>query len=133
MASIRTLLSKGNASASDLNQLIGRWNHAGYIIPMLSGLRKALGAAERQGGRTSFTDDQKADLWWWISSLALARSGISMNLLTFRPPTHIFRVDACEHGNRGVIIWTVASVEVGTPFGAASVGFLAVYLVRGRI
>jgi hypothetical protein len=56
------------------------------------------GAAERHHGLTFMTDHQKVDLVWWISLLALAGCGISMNLLTFRPPTHIFRTDACEHG-----------------------------------
>jgi hypothetical protein len=41
---------------------------------------------------------QLADLELWKGFLDLANGSISLNRLTFRPPSHIKCLDACEHG-----------------------------------
>ena len=46
-------------------------------------------------------DEVLEDLRLHKKFLSLAKNGISMNLLTYRKPTHIFRVDACPFGLGG--------------------------------
>jgi hypothetical protein len=46
----------------------------------------------------SLTDEQQDDLKLWLHFLEQAVNGMSLNLLTFRHPTHIGRSDASEHG-----------------------------------
>ena len=109
--SIRALLATEWVSGSELETTIGRLNHVGYILPLcrhfLADLRYALQVAKRRrGGTVRFTEHQRADLEIWMEFLEDARTGVSLNLLTFRDPTHVFRVDACEHGVGGYCLDT---------------------------
>jgi hypothetical protein len=38
------------------------------------------------------------DLKLWKNLLKRAVAGVSLNLLVFQNPTHVYRSDACEHG-----------------------------------
>jgi hypothetical protein len=49
-------------------------------------------------GWTGLSYNEKMDLHLMISFLDHASQGLSMNLLTFRRPTHIYRSDASEFG-----------------------------------
>lgn len=42
------------------------------------------------------------DLHLWLNFLDKAHKGISMNLLVFRDPNHVYCTDACEYGLGGI-------------------------------
>jgi hypothetical protein len=84
-----------------METIIGRLNHAGFIIPMarhfLGRLRTAMYAASHRRS-IRLMMDQRDDLGLWLQFLRQATNGISLNLITFWLPTHIGCSDACEHG-----------------------------------
>jgi hypothetical protein len=103
-ASIHFMVIMEKCSYADLDTLVGRLNHVCFIIPtarhFMSRLRWLLqGAWAGRGIR--LRPQVLADLRLWLSFLRLAFSGISLNLLSFRTPTHVFRSDASEHGIGG--------------------------------
>jgi hypothetical protein len=57
-------------------------------------------ATQRHGTRPIGTECFK-DLKLWRNLLKCAIAGVSLNLLVFRNPTHVYRSDACEHGLGG--------------------------------
>ena len=101
---IATMRKEKQTSYSDLDTLIGRLNHVGYVIPsarhFLSRIRQ-LKTKARFRRQVSIPALVLADLDLWIDFLQTAHNGISMNLLTYRSPTHLYRSDACEHGLGG--------------------------------
>ena len=103
-ASIGELLQKDTVTHKEMETIIGRLNHAGFIIPMarhfLGRLRTAMYAASHRRS-IRLTMDQRDDLGLWLRFLRQATNGISLNLITFRLPTHIGCSDACEHGIGG--------------------------------
>jgi hypothetical protein len=103
---ILRLAASQTASSKALEQLVGRLNHVGYIIPsarhFLGRLRQAQRAATRRRGRiVKLTSEQLSDLDLWLRYLEQATKGINLNLITLRRPTHSLRSDACEHGIGG--------------------------------
>jgi hypothetical protein len=100
-ASIGKLLQKDTVTHKEMETVIGRLNHAGFIIPMarhfLGRLRTAMYAASHQRS-IHLMMDQRDDLGLRLQFLRQATNGISLNLITFQLPTHIGRSDACEHG-----------------------------------
>jgi hypothetical protein len=101
---IKTLLNMEKITQKELETLIGRLNHAAFIIPLaqhfLGRLRKAMYAASHCRS-ISLTDEQRDDLKLWLHFLEQAVNGISLNLLTFHHLSHIQRSDASEHGIGG--------------------------------
>lgn len=101
---IQQVLDAGAATNKTLATLIGRLNHVGYVIPnarhFLGRLRRLQQAAEH-GGSASPDPAQEADLRLWLQFLDQAQTGLDMNLLTYRAPTHAYRSDASEHGIGG--------------------------------
>ena len=91
-------------SHKELDTLVGRLQHiASVFYPsshFLGRLRSALQKAE-QHGSTRLNKNHKHDLQLWLSFIAYAHSGVSMNLLTFRVPTRFKRTDACGYGLGG--------------------------------
>jgi hypothetical protein len=102
---IEELLAAQRVAFHDLESLIGRLNHAGFIIPsarhFLGRLRAAMYVAQRRR-HVVLNEDQKADLRLWLEFLAQAEAGISLNLLTLRLPDRIIDTDSCEHGIGGM-------------------------------
>ena len=90
---ILDILSNGRVKAEELEILIGRLNHAAQIIPLLahhflSQLRFALSKARNKWVFIPISKRLEHDLELWLKFLRDAFEGISMNLLTFRQPTH---------------------------------------------
>jgi hypothetical protein len=102
-ATIFILITK-SCGYDDLETLVGRLNHVCFIIPVarhfMSRLRSLL-ITSRQGRRIRLRPQVLADLRLRLSFLCLAHRGISLNLISFRNPTHVFRLDASEHGIGG--------------------------------
>jgi len=101
---IKHLLGTKQATHPQLDKLVGRLNHVGYIIPtarhFLSRIRKLKTKAKFKR-QVSIPSLVLADFELWLTFLSSANKGISMNLLTYRQPSHLFRSDACEHGLGG--------------------------------
>ena len=96
-------------SHKSLETLIGRLNHCGYLIPQARHFLGRLRTAKHYASKKRFitlTDSQLDDLRLWIHFLESAGRGIDFNLLTHRHPTHVSRVDACEHGIGGYSLIT---------------------------
>ena len=95
---------KSPAPAKDLETLMGRLNHASYVIPyarhFTGRLYKACERARRNGS-ARLTRMQLEDLELWRKFLRKAANGISINKLVCRWPTRIVRVDACPQGMGG--------------------------------
>jgi hypothetical protein len=91
-------------SYDELETLVGRLNHICFIIPLarhfMSRLRWLLQGA-RAGRGIRLRPQVLADLRLWLSFLLIAFKGISLNLISFRAPTHVFRSDVAEHGIGG--------------------------------
>ena len=88
----------------ELETLVGRLNHVCFVIPLarhfMSRIRRLLDKSPR-GRRTRLRPQVLADLRLWLGFLSLAHAGLSLNLVSFRAPTHVFRTDAAEHGIGG--------------------------------
>ena len=101
---MQRLLQHGKATRAELDTLVGRLNHVGYIIPaarhFLSRIRDLLQLAKNAGVQP-FDTECIADLHLWLKFLQQASNGINMNLLTYRQPTVEYLSDACEHGIGG--------------------------------
>ena len=99
------MITQGETTASELETIIGRLNHIGYILPtarhFLIRLRK-LQSAARFKHQIHIPKLVIKELELWKNFLQTAKKGISMNLLTYRQPTHVYRSDACKHGLGGL-------------------------------
>jgi len=99
-----------------LESIIGRLNHAAYVIPLsrhfLDRLRSRL---ERMGPTHPnqtfrLTTDEIKDAELCVTFLAQARSGISLNCLTLRQPSQVAISDSCPFGLDG-FTWSGKSLE----------------------
>jgi hypothetical protein len=103
-AAIIFILITESCGYDDLETLVGRLNHVCFVIPVarhfMSRLRWLLNTS-RQGRRIRLRPQVRAEIRLWLSFLCLAHWGISLNLISFRTPTHLFRSDASEHGIGG--------------------------------
>jgi hypothetical protein len=94
---------------AELQTLVGRLNHASYIIPLarhfLRRLRQRLHINQSARQHMSFSKEELADLLLWTKFLLSARNGISLNNLTLRRPSQIGLSDSCPFGMGG-FTWT---------------------------
>ena len=109
--SLRKLISQRHGTLAQLEQLDGRLNHACYIIPgarhFMGRVRSAHARAYKDPRRMAwFSGMELQDFELWIELLEYAGKGMSMNLLTFRHPTHRFRSDACLYAVGGYDLQT---------------------------
>ena len=93
-----------DSTHSVLDTNVERLTHLAEIIRpvlhFLSRLRQLRDQAEGRRG-IKVTEAVKDDLRLFLRVINLAKTGISMNLLTFRLPTHVYRSDACPAGLGG--------------------------------
>ena len=108
---LKLVHEKGRITTGDLHSLIGRLNHASYVVPLsrhfLNTLRLRLldpKNLENPKQVIRLNSDETSDLQIWRKFLTFANSGISMNLLTFRNPTHLAWSDSCPFGLGGFSI-----------------------------
>jgi hypothetical protein len=104
VADINLLINSDRVKHKHLETMIGHLNHvAGIHSPMRHFIGRLYQAQFRasSSGWTKLSVNEKMDLHLMISFLNQASAGISMNLLTFRKPTKIYRSDASEFGLGG--------------------------------
>jgi hypothetical protein len=89
----------------DLHTLVGRLNHAAYVIPLsrhfLGRLRQRLHFIRNNRQEITLSKHELEDLSLWVRFLLSAREGISMNLLTLRRPSQVGISDSCPFGMGG--------------------------------
>jgi len=118
------VIAKGAASQEATESMIGRLNHASYVIPLsrhfLNELRqKSLSIPRHQRQTIRFSKEELADLSLWQSFLDMAHQGMSINLLVLRTPTRVAWSDSCPFGIGGYTLqgnaWRVR-VPTNCPF-----------------
>jgi hypothetical protein len=103
---IRKFLLAKKINFQNLEELIGRLEHVNLIQPpgrhFLGRLRclHASFSLHRHGYR-HLSKEVFKDLELWLKLLKRATTGVSLNLLVHRNPTHVYRTDACLHGLGG--------------------------------
>jgi hypothetical protein len=96
--------AKGLTSKKILESIIGRLNHTASVIPITRHFLSRLYFANSTASKFKPVHLNKMtiqDLKLWTHILEIARSGISMNLLTYRQPDVVYWSDACEYGIGG--------------------------------
>lgn len=101
---IERMLASGRTRAKDLESTIGRLTHLSMVIPgvhhFLSRLRDLLWKAKRRHWIVippACADDFRLMKVF----LAQAWKGVSLNLLAYRRPTHVYYSDSCPFGLGG--------------------------------
>jgi len=101
---ISEMLKRGCTSKGELERNIGRWVHLGQIIPtvhhFLSRLHFLKQRAENRR-QITFNEQCKEDLHFLLFVLGKCNQGINLNLIAFRRPTHLYRLDSCPTGLGG--------------------------------
>jgi hypothetical protein len=100
------IIATGQATQQETESLIGRLNHASFLIPLsrhfLNEIRtKCLSVPRKKGQHIRFTDEEVKDLMLWQEFLDTAKGGLSINLLVVRTPTRIAWSDSCPFGLGG--------------------------------
>jgi hypothetical protein len=102
---IASVLETGSATFGDLESLLGRLNHAGYVIPMarhfLNRLRLRIEHRLHKRQRLTLNHEELEDLRLWLHFLASAHRGISFNQMTIRKPSRLGFSDSCPFGLGG--------------------------------
>ena len=98
------LLSSGHTTHDELDTIIGQLNHITTILPtllhFLSRLRSLKYAASRRRS-VRLQQKHRDDIHLFLQFLTRANSGISINYISYRAPTHCYRADACPWGIGG--------------------------------
>ena len=101
---IKTMLANGQTNHDELDTVIGQLTHVTVILPcllhFLSRLRSLKYSASRRRN-VRLHPKHRDDLQLALRFLSRANSGISMNYISYRSPTHCYRADACPWGIGG--------------------------------
>ena len=101
------IIKEGQATQQETESMIGRLNHASFLIPLsrhfLNEIRAkcCLSVPRKKGQHIRFTSEELKDLALWQQFLRSAREGISINLLVVRTPTRLAWSDSCPFGLGG--------------------------------
>ena len=102
------MIRKGKASRKELESMIGRLNHASFVIPLSRHFlneirRKCERVPNHHKARQTvrLNEHEISDLRLWVEFLDQARKGISINILTVRTPTRMAWSDSCPFGLGG--------------------------------
>ena len=102
---LRAILKRERVNAKTMETVIGRLNHAAYLIPQsryfLNKLRRLLSRCQKYGPQQP-NREERADIHLWHHILDIVSSkGVDINNITFTEPTETTFSDACEHGLGG--------------------------------
>ena len=105
ISEIESFIEAGRANFKPLESLLGKLNHVACILsPMrhfMGRLYQALYRAKARKGWISLSINELQDLGLHADFISLAKDGLSLNNITFRKPTVVYRSDACEFGLGG--------------------------------
>ena len=101
---IKDVLAANKTSYTELDTIIGRMVHVGFIISQIyhfmSRLRDLMWRS-RNRRSIKLTTSTRKDLELMLFFLEDAKEGIDMNLLVFRKPDKVYRSDSCPAGMGG--------------------------------
>ena len=104
---IKSIVQSRSATIGQVESLVGRLNHASFVIPLgghfLNDLRMRCQTDPKTVRRQKIrlSEEEIKDLNLWEELLDLANRGISINLLVVRTPTRIAWSDSCPYGLGG--------------------------------
>ena len=105
VADLNAIKTTGRCQFKELDRVVGRLNHSSYVVPItrnfLGRLRALLSPRRRDEYVVKLGSEDLADVSLWITILARANQGISMNLIASREPDRICWSDACPWGIGG--------------------------------
>ncbi|NER25730.1 MAG: hypothetical protein F6J96_34575 [Symploca sp. SIO1C2] len=128
-ADLEDTIQRGGDTVHGLESLIGRLNHASYLIPLsrhfLNELRRRVDPSKRRSReKIRLSRSEIEDLKLWIDFLQVARSGISLNLLTVRNPSALAWSDSCPYGLGGYTLrgwaWRIRIPKTSPIYGLNS-------------
>ena len=101
---ISSVLTRGTTTAKEMESIIGRLGHIGMAVPFvhhfLSRLRDLQTRAKSRRA-INITEECRKDLLLMIDVIKIAHRGISLNIIVYRRPTHVYRSDSCPAGLGG--------------------------------
>ena len=105
-ADLQHAISTQRIKTTSLESTIGRLTHLSLVVPhvhhFLSRIRELHTQAKRNSHRNiHITQICIDDMKLMQTFLDRARTGIDMNLITYRKPTHVYRSDSCPAGIGG--------------------------------
>jgi hypothetical protein len=99
---IRIIIKLGSVSRETLESVIGRLNHASFVIPLsrhfLNRLRRFLKSSQQSKQQFTLATDDVTDLLLWLEFLQSAHDGISLNRVVKRRPSKVCVSDSCPYG-----------------------------------
>ena len=101
---IRKILKMKRVTYNEMATLVGRLNHAAYIIPAARHFMNRIRRLEEKADKyrtAKMTKEVSKDLHLWLKFLEQAHKGISINNVVFRKPTSTSLSDSCERGIGG--------------------------------
>ena len=115
---IAAIIKAKNASYQALDSIVGRLNHAAAALSLARYFLNRIRRTAQRNGTNEVRQKTNKKIKWLDKSvladlqlfldyfLPKLHEGISLNLLTFRRPTHIFWSDACPSGMGGFSLTT---------------------------
>ena len=108
MDDLTTMKEAKKCKYQELDQLVGRLNHASFVMPItrhfLSRLQAALQPRTHAQQLVRLGPELRSDLELWKGILTKANGGISLNLVSVREPDRVCWSDACPLGIGGYSI-----------------------------
>jgi hypothetical protein len=105
---LRDFIKNGKTSFGALESMVGRLNHAGFVIPLsrhfLNRFRLRILARRHKSQQITLSKDEISDLQLWVEFLQQARRGISLNCITTRNPSKLGWSDSCPFGLGGFLL-----------------------------
>jgi hypothetical protein len=122
---ITDAIRKRTITLGELHSMVGRLNHAAYVIPLsrhfLGRLRQRLHFIRNNRQQITLSTHELEDLLLWTHFLSKARAGISMNLLTLRRPSQVGISDSCPFGMGG-FTWNGRAWRIRIPTSSTIYG-----------
>ena len=104
---IKQMIETRKSNFDELESTLGRLAHVFTIIPQMKHFTSRIrfemmrSSNRRNKKGIKLNNEVIEDLKLHLKFLRKAKNGISMNILTYRQPTHIYRSDACPAGLGG--------------------------------